>query len=111
MFYHINIKKQIQRIWKNMFKIIKSIDISISESHLVDVYDGYLYKKLLENSEIGHLIKNKKAFTLLLNTDGISICKKSKLSIWPIYLCINEIPIQYRYCIENVIVAGNKHIF
>ena len=29
------------------------------------------------------------------------------LSIWPIILIINELPIEIRFCIENIIIAGN----
>jgi hypothetical protein len=36
----------------------------------------------------------------MLNTDGISICDKSNLSIWPVYLAINE------FNIDNIIKAG-----
>ena len=43
-----------------------------------------------------------------MNTDGIALAEKSNLSLWPIFLAINEIPIEERFCIDNVIVAGNK---
>jgi hypothetical protein len=33
------------------------------------------------NSDDGPYFKKKEAFSFLLNTDGISICKKSKLTI------------------------------
>jgi hypothetical protein len=50
----------------------------------------------------------------MLNTDGISICDKSNLSIWPFYLEINELNIGKRFCIDNIIIAGiwsQKNIF
>jgi len=31
---------------------------------------------------------------------------KSKLTIWPVFLVINELPIESRYCIDNIILAG-----
>ena len=40
----------------------------------------------------------------MLNTDGASFCKKSKLTIWPVYLVINELPT--KFSLENVILAG-----
>ena len=70
---------------------------------LKDITDGAIYQKFLLKR------KDKRPsdiFTFLLNTDGIKICNKSDLSIWPIYLVINEIPIQYRFCVNNVIIAG-----
>jgi hypothetical protein len=81
------------------------INSNVMENELVDVYDGRLYKELLA-SEDGESFKRKEAFCFLLNTDGISICDKSKITIWPIYLVINEIPIEERFCIKNVILAG-----
>jgi hypothetical protein len=71
-----------------------------------DIFDGELYQSLL-NSEEGGMFLNQKAFTFMLNTDGISRCTKSKQTIWPIILVINEIPQHLRYCIDNVIIAGS----
>jgi hypothetical protein len=62
-------------------------------------------------SNIGAKILNREAFTFLLNTDGISICEKSGLTIWPILLAINEIAIGDRFCIDNIIIAGNYKYF
>jgi len=45
-------------------------------------------------------------YTFILNTDGISKCSKSQLTIWPIYLAISEIPEGERFCLENVVVGG-----
>jgi len=73
---------------------------------LVDITDGSIYKKLLE-SEDSHLFENKKAFTFTLNTDGISPYKKSKLTIWPVFLVINELPLEKRFSIDNIVLAGN----
>jgi hypothetical protein len=41
-----------------------------------------------------------------MNTDGISICTKSKLTIWPFYLAINEIIKEDRFIIQNMVLAG-----
>jgi hypothetical protein len=94
----------LNRIFKNKSIFNDSIEFS---DELVDVYDGTIYKTLLESSD-GTLIKTQKAFTFTINTDGISMCDKSKLDIWPVYLVINEIKAEYRYSIENVVIAGNS---
>jgi hypothetical protein len=52
------------------------------------------------------LFRNKEALTFLINTDGASICKSSKLTLWPVYLVINEL--DSRFSLENVILAGEK---
>jgi hypothetical protein len=76
--------------------------------HLLrDITDGSLYKKILK-SDIGRLIKQKEAFMLTLNTDGISLSGNSTLSIWPVYAVLNEINLNERFCIDNVIVVGKK---
>jgi len=74
---------------------------------LRDITDGSLYKKILK-SDIGRLIKQKEAFMLTLNTDGISLSGNSTLSIWPVYAVLNEINLNERFCIDNVIVVGKK---
>ena len=42
----------------------------------------------------------------MINIDGISCCKRSKLSIWPLYIVINELEIESRFNIHNIILAG-----
>lgn len=104
IYYYLDIEKQIHSI----FNKIKYDDLNSQPSlnnELTDIKDGTLYKSIL-SSEDGESVKKNKAFTLTINTDGISICKKSKLTIWPVYLVINELPIQKRFSIDNVIIAG-----
>ncbi len=106
MYYQLNIEQQIKTIMK---KVNVSIfqKKNLAENELSDIRDGEIYKKLLD-SEDGHLFKENKAFSFLINTDGISFCKKSKLAIWPVFLVINELPLDIRYSIDNVIIAGIK---
>ena len=108
MYYSYNIESQLRRIIKN--KAIFNEKIETSHDTIEELYDGMIYKEFL-NSLDGQLVFKKAAYTMSLNTDGISICEKSKLDIWAVYLVINEIKHEYRYCIENVIVAGNFSLF
>ena len=105
MYYNYDIQNQLQRIMKNQSVFIENIE-TLNYDHLSDLHDGEIYKKFLKTTD-GNLIKMKQAFTFTINTDGVSICEKSKLDIWPVFLTINEIKPEYRYCIDNVIVAGN----
>lgn len=105
MFYHLKILPQIRRIVENCDLIRKNTTASTSNEKMQDVTDGLIYKSILQ-SDIGQLIREKRAFTMTINTDGISLSKKSHITVWPIYLCINEIPLDIRFAIENVIVAG-----
>jgi hypothetical protein len=105
MYYSYDLKSQIKRVLQK--KDIWNENITSSDEYLSDIYDGNIYKRFL-NSADGELVKKKEAFTFSLNTDGIAICEKSKLDIWSVYLVINEIRPEHRYCIENVIVAGKS---
>ena len=104
MYYHLDIEQQVKTIMKK-FKIADLIHDNESND-LIDFRDGKIYKSLLE-SEDGQAIKDGRAFTFLLNTDGISFCKKSKLAIWPVWLAITEFPLHNRFSIDNVVLAGN----
>jgi hypothetical protein len=104
MYYFLDIEEQIKRILNKIsFKDLSRDKISSSAEILEDICDGTYYKSLLE-SEDGELLKKKEALTFLINTDGASICKKSGLTIWPVYLTINEI--RDKFAIKNVILAG-----
>jgi hypothetical protein len=105
MYYYLNIDDQIQRIMKKL----KLSDLKIKQSknnNLLDIYDGEIYKNLLK-SEYGDLFKEQEAFSFTINTDGCSFTNKSKLTLWPVYLVINELPLDIRFSIDNVIIAGN----
>ena len=43
---------------------------------------------------------------LTLYTDGINTFKNSKFSIWPIYFIFNDIHIDKRYFLENIVLCG-----
>ena len=106
MFYYLDIKGQIERIASqtNLFGL--PFRAPNTNSIISDIYDGSLYKEIF--SENKESFENKEAFTFTLNIDGISIAKKTKMSIWPILLSINELPMNTRFAIENTIVAGIK---
>jgi hypothetical protein len=109
MFYFLDTTCQIKKISKSV-NLFKNDGTMNENDHLLrDITDGSLYKKILK-SNIGRLIKKKEAFTLTLNTDGISLSENSTLSMWPVYAVINEINPNERFCIDNVIVVGKKLI-
>jgi hypothetical protein len=104
MFYNLNIEEQLRNIMQK-FCYSELGRSSQNENELTDFVDGKLYKKLLE-SEDGAAFKNKEAFSFLTNTDGISFCSKSNLQIWPLFLVVNELPVEKRFAVENVVLAG-----
>ena len=75
-----------------------------NENNLEDIYDGQIFKGFI-NGVINRLnIQNFLAF--LWNTDGISVFKSSKFSIWPFFLVNILLPPEQRFRRENLILAG-----
>ena len=103
MYYHANIENQIKEILESV-NLLKPEEHN-SENKLVDFMNGTLYKKLIQ-SEDGILFKKNEAISLNLNADGISTLNKSKITILPFYLTINEIRIEERFLVENMVLAG-----
>lgn len=64
-----------------------------------DIVNSSVYKQLKEQNVIG--IND---ITLTWNTDGVSLCKSSKLSMWPLQVCINEL--LYRIRRNNIMLCG-----
>ena len=56
-----------------------------------DVYDGVGYRK---NAQF---LSHPAHISLLLNTDGVALYRSSKVSIWPVWAVINELPSSIRY--------------
>ena len=107
MYFYLNIEQQIKRIMRKInFKDFSQSSEAASSNELKDICDGKVYRRLLDSDE-GESFKKKESLTFLINTDGASICKKSSLTLWPVYLVINELPIHIRFSLENVILAGN----
>ena len=60
-------------------------------NNIVDIYDGKEYKKHQRFlSQPGNI-------TLTVNTDGVSIFNSANISLWPVWLAINELPPHVRY--------------
>ena len=66
------------------------------------MYDGRIYKKLVQKG----ILQSENNFSFIFNTDGVPIFKLSKVSIWPIYLIINELPYKKRMATENMLSSG-----
>ncbi len=70
MYYHVNIDNQLKEIFKNARLLNYEQN---SGENLEDFVDGEIYKKLIA-SEDGEFFRQKRAFSFIMNTDGISIC-------------------------------------
>ena len=89
MYYYLSIQDQLGHILKK-FSIDDLKHKNDDNYVLKDIRDGRIYKKLLSSSD-GNALRNQEAFTFSLNTDGISLANKSNLTIWSIFLVINEL--------------------
>ena len=61
-------------------------------SMIQDICDGRKYR------ELGQFI-NEGNLTLTVNTDGVQLFKSSSVSMWPIWVIINELPM----CVRSVL--------
>ncbi len=85
---------------------VKRTLFDTSKSTIDDVVDGSIYKNFRRDVQ-----NSKNAYSFTLSTDGVNLCEKSNLSIWPVFLAINEIPIEERFYWENVLLIGKIIIF
>lgn len=67
-----------------------------------DIYDGTLYQTHFRSGFLAN--PNNISFTWY--TDGIPIFKSSKISMWPVYLTINELPFKHRKKRQNTLLLG-----
>ena len=51
-------------------------------------------------------LRNPNNISLSWYTDGVPVYKSSKVSVWPLYLTINELPFEMRKKKENTLLAG-----
>lgn len=75
----------------------------IDFGHYFDIYDGQLYKSYSENN--GPLSKQEN-ISFVGNTDGAAVFKSRNISVWPIFLVVNELPYKIRMKKENMILAA-----
>ena len=59
-----------------------------SDDTITYVYNGVLYKELCDKG----ILNSKDNISFIMNTDGVPVFKSSKVSIWPVFMIINELP-------------------
>lgn len=96
-FLSLGFKSQIKRLLQNR-KVQRSLEyrfqrIKINNNSFEDVYDGNMYKKL---SEFDGPLSTQWNLSYTLNTDECQAANSSKVTIWPIYAIINELPPKIR---------------
>ena len=108
-FLKIPIIQQIHSLFQNesfrnnishKFKRIKK-----NPNNIEDIYDSTVYKHLsANNGPLSNSFPHNLSFTA--STDGVPIFKSSHISIWPIFLVINELPYKERKLRKNMLLCG-----
>ena len=103
-FIEIDIFPQLQKLFSDN-TIISSLEERFvrqkqNNEALEDLYDGKMYKSYCKNK----FLKNKWNFSYTFNTDGCQASDNSKVSIWPIFMMLHEIPNSLRK--KYMILAG-----
>lgn len=87
--------------WENLQKRLKR-----SESGAIkDIYDGVGYNKHSD------FLKHPAHISLLFNTDGVAMFRSSKISIWPVWAVVNELPPTLRYVFSYGICKQLTHTY
>ncbi|XP_074100574.1 uncharacterized protein LOC141528425 [Cotesia typhae] len=71
-------------------------------NNITDIFDGELYKTWTDNG----FLSNPNNISFTWYTDGVPVFKSSKISVWPIYLTINELPFEDRKKNFNTLLLG-----
>lgn len=91
-------KSFLEKIRSHRFKHYKNND----EKSVKDVYDGTNYKEAFRKG----FLEDPNSISFSLNTDGVQIFRSSTVSMWPVYMLINELPVSERKLKENIIYYG-----
>ena len=106
-FIEIPIASQIQDFFARpeFLNLLKHrfVRVKKDEHNIEDIYDGELYKR---HTGINGILSDERNISLTWNTDGISVFKSSKFTLWPLYFVVNELPYKERISKDNMIFAG-----
>ncbi len=101
MYYYSSVVEQIKMLFKKKILPVQKRYQNSNENIISDIKDGSYYKDFIRSHH-----NNENIYSFMVNTDGISLCDKSNLSIWPVYLAINELEQGDRYQMDNVLLSG-----
>lgn len=73
-----------------------------AQENIEDIYDGRLYRSLVRKG----ILSSGNNISFIFNADGVPVFKSSKVSIWPLYLIVKELPHHKRFAKENMLFAG-----
>lgn len=73
-----------------------------TSKNMCDVYDGLNYKKAFDWG----FLSDPNTVSFSINTDGVQIFKSATVSMWPVFMTMNELPMSERVLKENIIYYG-----
>lgn len=87
-FLYIPIQPQLEQlIYSSVYDLVRKTSIG----NYADVCQGGYYQQMRQKGKIG-----PNDLTLQVNTDGVSLFKRSPYSLWPLQAVINELPYSIR---------------
>jgi hypothetical protein len=102
-FLYIGVEQQIKKIIKENIVDIISFLSKKNNDIISDITDGNILNSLnapqFNENETMNL-------SVTMNTDGASLSKSNKRSLWPIHLALNFLPPQLRYNQSNILVIS-----
>ena len=69
------------------------------KSIITDIIDGENFKRLCE---AGQFLNNPANISFIFNTDGAPLYSSSSVSLWPVFLAVNELPSPDRYTASKI---------
>ena len=98
---HSQIKDILERHgnWERLNQHVASCKNS---NNFCDIINGQLYKSVMLENECG----DDAYLSLMFNTDGVPLYSSSGISIWPVYLVLNELPPMMRFSKKNMVLWG-----
>lgn len=90
-FIELDVRSQLEKFLANE-NIASSLEEALNrkkeDDNLRDIYDGRVYQEYVEMGLLG----NTSNLSYTFNTDGCQPADKSKVTVWPIYMMIHELP-------------------
>lgn len=101
-FVTFELEKQLKQLLERFKDTLILPDKPLPKFPIIDVWNCDVHSEII--------LKNKEPFiSLTLNTDGVQIFKSNSISLWPIILSVNNLPLNERFKQDNLIICGFHH--
>lgn len=90
-FSYLSVETQIAKILEDG-KFLDYVENQRDDQNSNTLVNGRRYQSLVRQGSL-----TRQDFTLLLNTDGVQATVSSRLTLWPVQMCILEVPLTQRH--------------